>query len=169
MQTDPLPLLGWEAAKNLLLEAARIDPTRDSAWRLLADIAMEQDDAALLNQAIRRLVELDPRDTSIRLTRLLVALDDAATAPAQVHMLEQLLDPAHVQSLGSAVASTLAMQLSTLERQRGNSASAAHWQDQAVALDSSNARAIAMNVGEDHADAVAWGEASHRAAQGQSR
>jgi len=157
LQTNPLPLEGWEAAKHLLLEAARVDPSRDSAWRLLSDIAMEQDDTALLNHAIRRLIELDPADSSIRLTRLLVALDDATTGPAQVHMLEQLLDPAHVQALGPAVASALAMQASTLERQRGNSASATHWQDQAVALDSSNARAIAMDVGEDHADAVAWG------------
>lgn len=156
LQTDPLPLEGWEAARNLLMEAARVDPRRDSAWRLLADIAMEQDDRDLLNLATRRLVALDPADSSIRLTRLLVALDEAATGPAQVHMLKQLLDPAHVQALGSAVASALAMQLSTLERQMGNSQSAADWQDQAVALDSSNARAIAMDVGEDHADAVVW-------------
>ena len=156
--TDPLSVEGWQAATAFLLDATRIDDDHQGAWRLLADVALEQDNSELLERSIKRLVVLDPRDTAARLTRLFSAMDALQTAPAQADMLRQLLHPDRVAFLGPDVGAELAMHLATLERQMGNIDVAGTWVTKAAELDPSNAKLIAMQLGLSHVenDPVRW-------------
>jgi hypothetical protein len=156
--TEPLSVEGWQAATTFLLDAARIDQDQPAAWRLLADIALEQDNTELLEKSMKQLVSLDSRDTAARLTRLLTVMDGLQTAPAQVAMLQQLLLPDRISQIGSDVAAELALHLATLERQMGNIESADAWVIQAAQLDPSNVKLIATQLGLTHAqnDPLRW-------------
>jgi tetratricopeptide (TPR) repeat protein len=158
LSTDPLTIDSWTSASEFLFDAARIDRDRATAWRLLTDIALEQDDQALLERALKHLVQLDPADTAVRLARLHVAVDRFQTAPQQIRMLEQLLEPARIAELSPEVAAELAIRLADLERQRGNSKIAEAWADRAVQLSPFNVSAVAMRMGAsmDVNDPVAW-------------
>ena len=158
LSTDPLTVDSWTSATAFLHDAADIDPDQASAWRLLVDIALEQDDQALLEHALKQLVALDPADTASRLARLHVAVDRFQTGSQQVRMLEQLLQPERVAELSPEVSSELALRLSDLKRQTGDAQSAEAWADRAVQLSPFNVSAVAMRMGAslDINDPAAW-------------
>ena len=150
--TEPLSVEGWDAAKAFLLNAVEIDHDQEAAWRLLVDIAFAQDSPDLLEKSIKRLVALDPHDTSARLVRLLAAMDVLQTAPDRAAMLRQLLHPDRIAQVGPGVAAELALHLSTLERQMGNINAADTWVTKAAQLDPSSSKLIATQLGLRHAD-----------------
>ncbi|MCH2138487.1 MAG: hypothetical protein MK074_05490 [Phycisphaerales bacterium] len=158
LTTDPLPVEGWAAARNLLTEAGQFNPDQPSAWRMLMDIALEQQDDDLLQLSLQHLVRLDPQDSAARLHRLLVALDGHQTVDGQNAMLERLLAPDRIDAIGTDVGSALALHLSTLHRQQGDDEAAQAWLDRAAALNPSHAAVIAMQVGRAHEDAQQWAE-----------
>lgn len=157
-RTEPLSVEGWKAATTFLLDAVEIDHDHEAAWRLLVDIALEQDSPDLLEKSIKRLVALDPHDTSARLTRLFAAMDALQTAPDQAALLKQLLHPDRIAQIGQDVAAELALHLSALERQMGNINAADTWVTKAAQLDPSSAKLIATQLGLHHAegDPVQW-------------
>lgn len=156
--TEPLSVEGWSAAVAFLLDAARFDRDREAAWRLLADIAFERDDDALLEASVKRLVALDPQDTSARLTRLMIALDAMQRAPERTALLERLLAPDQVAQIGPDVAAELALHMATLQRQMGQLEEADRWLHRATELNPSSPLLIAMQLGASHGDGdpVVW-------------
>jgi hypothetical protein len=145
--TDPLSVQGLSAGTSFLIDSTTLNPEAEESWRLLLDVAMltERDD--LIELALPHIVRLAPSDTTARLKRLWLAIDNANTLETKANVISRYVSEEYRSSVGLPVASQLAMRLALLYRRSGDIDGFKQWLSQAVAWDPANLDAISLNAG----------------------
>ncbi|MBT4767879.1 MAG: hypothetical protein HOO04_05920 [Phycisphaerae bacterium] len=158
--TEPLSVQGLSAGTSFLIDSTTLNPEAEESWRLLLDVAMltERDD--LIELALPHIVRLAPSDTTARLKRLWLAIDNANTLEKKANVISRYVSEEYRSSVGLPVASQLAMRLALLYRRSGDVERFKQWLDQAVAWDPTNLDAISLNTGLlqhlEGSDPAAW-------------
>lgn len=160
LEGEPFTHVMGETALLMLRNAVELDPESQEIWRVYYNTSrmMERDD--LCSSALTALARLDPRDEVIRLLRLSDVIEQANSVEERIATYEKLLSDSSIKEMGELTASRLALDLASLHWRRGDSASFTRWLSKAVALDSSNWRAVStaagyfrMNVDDAYAEA----------------
>jgi len=143
----PLTPQAIDASLVLVRESAALRPDDADQWRRVRKVATlaERDD--VVDEALGRILALDPGDEAARLLRLLVAVERYQTMEQRVAALEQLLSAENRGRLRPAVASRLAMNLAFLHQRGGNLDAFAHWLAEASIIDPANREAAAVAAG----------------------
>lgn len=144
---QPLTVSGLRGARLMVEQALSLSPEGSDIWRLALEIAALGEFDDLKAQAVRELARLDPHDEVIRLMRINLSLEDAATADELLAAYRRWLSEPQIDRIGPAVASRLAMDMALLQRRRGDTAGFAEALAQATALDPSNVDAAALAAG----------------------
>jgi len=147
LNTSTLTVETIELATVLLEEAVALDPDNVELWRVILRAARLAERGELAEEALRRIVALDPADDVVRLQRITAAIERYDEAEQRVAAYARLMDPDLRQDLGAPVVSRLAMDLALLERRRGNMDAFADALAQSVAIDPSNRAAAALAAG----------------------
>lgn len=145
--TEPLTVQGLASGTSLLVEATRLDPDLESAWRLLLDAAILTEQDELVEQALTAIVTLSPESTTARLQRLWKAIEGAHRLEHKSRLIDQLMDPANRSVVGSAAASRLAQRAALLHRQAGDEALFHRYLTDARTIDPANQEAASLYVG----------------------
>ncbi|MBU6210222.1 MAG: hypothetical protein KGR22_09965, partial [Planctomycetes bacterium] len=129
-------------ALEVALAAAELAPSEAQAWRTVVDLAElgDSDDPAVTaasRRALKELSRLDPADDSVRLARVIDAIERSPTADERLKAYERLLTPESRKTLGAPVSARVAFDLALLEKRRGSSAGWLRWLRESTAIDPS--------------------------------
>jgi hypothetical protein len=127
----------------LLQSAADLRPDDAVLLRLAIDAAAAADDRAALDVLLRRLVKLDPTDTSAQLALINRQIQNAQTVKERQELYERFLGP-RGQSLDPAIRSRLAFDAALLARERGDNDGFLSRLLMATQLDETNAEAAGL-------------------------
>lgn len=142
-----LNLVAIESATIIAYEAVRLDPENADAWRFLRDIALLAEREDYYEEAVRRLVELDPDDDVARLAAINLDIEKIDSLEERFVAYDRLLDPSRRAELGPAVASRLQLDVALLHQRRGDLDEFADALAESVAIDPSNRTAVAIATG----------------------
>lgn len=147
IDVDTLTVPAIDAASSLVGEALSLDPDNAELWRFAKELASLADREAPYEEAVGRLVQLDPLDDAARLLRLNLALERYDTVEERIEAYRRLLTAEQRAKLGPAVASRLALDLALLLRRNGDLEGFSEALSDAVTFDRSNRAAAAIAAG----------------------
>jgi hypothetical protein len=133
----------FAVALVLLQSAADLRPDDAVLLRLAIDAAAAAEDRAALDVLLRRLVKLDPADTSAQLALINRQIQNAQTVKERQELYERFLGP-RGQSLDPAIRSRLAFDAALLARERGDNDGFLSRLLMATQLDETNAEAAGL-------------------------
>ncbi|MGD9791577.1 MAG: tetratricopeptide repeat protein [Phycisphaerales bacterium] len=144
----------YAAAYFMLEEALRLRPGDVSLARRAAEAAYNWGEAASLDRATRRVIELDPADSVAKLRLLSSTFARLQTADERIAAYDRVLGAAGA-SLDPAIRSRLALDAALLKREQGDEGGFGKLLAQAIRLDSTNkdAALLALTVYEQRVDA----------------
>ena len=127
-------------ALEVALAAAELAPNEAQAWRTVMDLAelgdADQPQVAAANsRALKELGRLDPADDSVRLARVIDAIERGPTADDRLKAYERLLAPESRKTLGVPVSARIAFDLALLEKRRGSMGGWQKWLRESTAID----------------------------------
>lgn len=133
----------FAVALALLQSAADLRPDDAVLTRLAIDAAAAADDRPALDGLLRRLVKLDPSDTSAQLALINRQIQNAQTVKERQDLYERFLGP-RGQSIDAAIRSRLAFDAAMLARERGDNDGFLSRLLMATQLDETNAEAAGL-------------------------
>ncbi len=130
-------------ALPLLRAASEMQPEDAVLLRYAIDAASAADDRPALDALLRRLVKLDPTDTTAQLTLINRQIQSSQTVAERLELYERFLGPKG-QNIDSAIRSRLALDSAMMSRERGDDDAFLRRLLLATQLDSTNAEAAAL-------------------------
>lgn len=147
IEQPPLSVTALDSAVLLLRHAAELTPDDVELWRYLFKVADLGERMEVRAEALKQIVRLDPQDDVARLLRVNDAIERYQTVEERQAVYEQLLGEGYRERLGPAVASRIAADYALLLQRAGDVDGFARWLSEAVKLDPSNRRAVALATG----------------------
>lgn len=133
----------YEIAAELLRIGSDLRPADAEAARLLAAAGWSAGDRALLLEATRRVVRLDPADTVAQLRLISAGINERQTVEDRLNAFDRFLGP-EGRTLDPSVRSRLALDAALLHRETGDAAGFERRLLGAVELDPTNKDAVSL-------------------------
>ena len=128
---------------NLLSLASDLDPNNAELARSVAQAAWLAGDEALMLEATRRVIQVDPKDSMAQLRLISANINKKQTVEGRKALYDRFLSDAG-NSLDPAVRSRLALDAALLEREMGNTTGFIERLHQATRLDMTNKAAASL-------------------------
>jgi len=147
IDADPLTAEAIDKAVLLFQQAAELDPDDPELWRFVMNVANLAERDNLYEQAVTRLLRLQPEDDTVQLRRINIDLERFNTVELRARRYRQLLAPELRDRIGPPLASRLALDLALMLRRSGDVRGFSDALAEAVAIDPSNRAAAAIAAG----------------------